>query len=347
MPQRRAARLLCCFALLLGARPLIAQTPPQADQIRRVSRQVSSDQIAKDFLTIAQFGDRLTGSEGERKTFDYFAGQMRGLGASVQRDGFAVTVPDPAATGTLSVANARATLFPLWPNLVRTSTCHVRGQLVYGGMGTLEELSGREIQGRIVLLEFNSGSNWRNAAKLGAGAIVFLPPRGMTRGEAEAKFSSVPLDIPRFYLPLKEAGAVLTAAFKGERAKLDCAQNWISAQTGNLTATFPGRDSRLKDQPIEMVADADAMSVVPGLDPGAEAIGGIAGLLECARLAASNPPARPLRLVLSGGHSEALLGARTLADREFSDPTPAASYGYFRFELGELGDWELWAGVVL
>jgi hypothetical protein len=160
VPQRGAARLPFCLALLIGVRLLFAQgPPPQADQIRQVSAKVSSARIESDFQNISRIGNRLSGSPGEARTFDYFAEQAKKLGASVQEDPFTVTVPDPAATGTLAVGDARSPVYPLWPNLVRTSTCHLNAPLLYGGFGSLEELSGHDISGRIVLLEFNCGSN--------------------------------------------------------------------------------------------------------------------------------------------------------------------------------------------
>lgn len=289
----------------------------------RLFHSVDFDHVAQTYADVAAIGSRTAGSGGEAATFEYVERKLKSLGAaSIRRVPFQVSVPDPSALGTLSVGNAKSTVYPLWPNLVRTSTCHVHGPLLYAGKGSLEEFKGFEVKGRIVLMEFDSGTNWRNAAKLGAAAVVFLQPSAMPRAEAEGKFASVPLDIPRFYVPLRSAGSILTAAMRTRAADLDCTQNWVERTSFNLIAQFPGSDPSMAGQPIELVAYADSMSVVPGLAPGSEAIGGIAGLLECTRILTAGPHARPLRVVLSGAHALALRGARELADEAFRDALP-------------------------
>jgi len=60
-------------------------------------------------------------------------------------------------------------------------------------------------QGSIVLLDFNCSVKWINAAMLGASAVVFIEPEDTIRGEAEAKFLTIPAAIPRFWIPKKDA----------------------------------------------------------------------------------------------------------------------------------------------
>jgi cell division protein FtsX len=208
----------------------------------------------------------------------------------------------------------------MWPNLVRTSTCDVSGPLIYGRTGSLEDLEGKQIQGSIVVLEFNSGPKWKFAAGLGAKAIIFLEPNFPNRAEAESKLSSVPLSIPRFYLPLTNAPAVLSAASRGQSATLKCRQDWIRAKSEILEATFSGSNAKLSTEPITLFASSDAMSTVPGLAPGAEEIGGIAAALESARLFNARPHARPLKIVIAGGHGLALHGAREYTRRLVDEP---------------------------
>ena len=292
--------------------------PPHAGTYRSLLQAVRVSDLEQDYRSIEAFGDRLTGSPGEQKTFDYAEKVLTKLRpANIHREPFEVAVPDPDSVGTLSADGQEARILPLWPNLVRTSTCHANGPLLYVGRGALEGFKGLPIKGSIVLMEFNSGSNWRNAAKLGAAAVVFLQPLSMPRAEAEAKFSSVPLDIPRFFLPASDSGPILTAAMSGHVAKLDCRQNWLREQSCNLIAEFAGTDPRLADQPMAISAYADSISVVPGLNPGAESCGGLAGALEVARIFAARPHPRPLRFVISGAHALALQGAREFTSTRF------------------------------
>lgn len=64
-------------------------------------------------------------------------------------------------------------------------------------------------QGSIILLDFNCTTNWINSAMLGASAIIFIEPEDTIRGEAEAKFLTIPAAIPRFWISRKDADYLL------------------------------------------------------------------------------------------------------------------------------------------
>ncbi len=280
----------------------------------------SRDRMRTDAQGFAALGSRLAGSPGEAAALDRAEGELKSLGARTRRETFQVTIPDPASQGTVAFAGGTTVVWPLWPNLVRTSTCDVRGPLLYGGDGSLEALSGKTVAGRIVVMEFGTSARWRNAAKLGAKAVVFLQPETMPRAEAEAKFSGVPLDVPRFYLPKKDAGRLLSAAFKGGDARLTCRQDWVVRPSANLIAELPGTSP---DEPIALFTPADAISAVPGLAPGGEGAAGLAATMEVARVAAARPHRRPLWIVVSGAHALGLRGAREWVERQFhGSPTP-------------------------
>ncbi len=315
--------LLATAVLLTGLAGATTDDQVQAE-LAKLLPKVSLDRIQGDFRAIGALGSRLAGSKGEARTFDLVEAELRRLGAKeIRRVPFDITVPDPEALGRLSVAGREITVHPLWPNLVRTSTCNVTGPLVYAGDGTLEAIKGLEMRGAIAVLELGVGSTWKIAAKLGAKAAIFLQPDGMPRGNGETKFSAIPLDFPRFYLSIRDAAPVLAAAQRGTPATLRCRQDWVKRQSALLVAELPGNDAALAKQPVELMAYSDAMSVVPSLAPGGEAISGIATMLETARTYAARPHRRPLRLVLAGGHGLALSGARERAKRALDGTMPA------------------------
>jgi ABC-type antimicrobial peptide transport system permease subunit/LysM repeat protein len=64
-------------------------------------------------------------------------------------------------------------------------------------------------QGSIVMLDFNCTTNWINSAMLGASAIIFIEPEDTIRGEAEAKFLTIPAATPRFWISKKDADYLL------------------------------------------------------------------------------------------------------------------------------------------
>ncbi|MBI5707100.1 MAG: FtsX-like permease family protein [Armatimonadetes bacterium] len=319
-PVRCALGIL---SLLLSA-ATVAQLKPQGLEglYRQRVAAVSSASVRQSLETIASFGGRLPGSTGERKALEWAESQFAAIGLkNIRREPFLVTVPDPDALGSLTVGVESVALLPLWPNAARTSTCDVSGPLIYGGKGSLEELSGHKIAGSIVVLEFNSGQNWRNAAKLGAVAIVFLEPEQTDRWQAEMKFSGVPLDVPRFWLPMRLAGPALSAAAHGERAELRCRQDWVTRQTFNVIAECPGTDPSAKGEPVLFSAYADAMCVVPGLALGGEGAGSLAALVELARITQAHRGRRTALFMATAAHSLGLQGVREFIDRRLEkDP---------------------------
>lgn len=306
----RFAVALTGLAFISGARAETTDDSFRADYVKLRS-QVNLERLRADYKELEKFGSRLPGSAGETKAFAYTRENLEKLGAkNVRYMPFDVTVPDPTATARVEVDGKTVPLAPLWPNLVKTSTCDLSGRLVYVGNGSLEAMKGLDISGSIVVMELGVGPNWRQAAKLGAKAVIFIQPDTMPRGSGESKYSGVPLDLPRFYLRLKDAAPVLSATQRQANCHLSCRQDWVKRQSGLLVAEFPGTDPQLKNDAVELMAYADSMSVVPSLAPGAEAMSGVASLLECARIYANRPHARTLRFVLAGGHSLALQGAR-------------------------------------
>ena len=304
--------------LLLGCAiattALASAASPEQDHAEKVYpgllKSVNAQRYRGFVTDITNLGSRMAGSEGESKTLEYAEAQLRRLGlTNIRREPFTITVPDPESRGTLKGANFETELLPLWPNLVRTSTCEVQGALIYGGDGSLPALNGKQIKGSIVLIEFDSGPNWRNAAKLGAKAVVFIEPKVATRLEGESKYSSVPLSFPRFWLSLKAAAPVLTAAMKGETVSLKCRQDWVVRQTSNLLADLPATTGS-KSEPLQITAYADAMSIAPGLAPGAEAAANLGALLETAEILKTRARNRPITFLITSAHHLALQGTR-------------------------------------
>jgi cell division protein FtsX len=186
------------------------------------------------------------------------------------------------------------------------------------------------------VLDFNSGLGWVVAADLGARAIVFVEPTSAggapptTRGEAERKFSSLPIELPRFYakrnsIPGLPASA--SAASAGNKGAVALGQGvlkarvvWERASAQNIRGTIKGTEAGDKaGNTIVIGGYYDSMSVVPDLAPGAEAAANCAALLELARYFKANPPKSNLMFVANGAHHVALAGMRNFAADHFID----------------------------
>ena len=150
--------------------------------------------------TLSAPDSRMTGYPGAAVAREWLVAELESLGiAEIYRHEFPVLVPIDEGFW-LECAGERLELFGVWPNLVRTPTLPaegIEGQLVYGGDGS--RLEGQPVAGRIVLLDYVSGTAWVDAFHLGAAAVVFLESAGAHRKEAEQKFLDVPADLPRLY----------------------------------------------------------------------------------------------------------------------------------------------------
>ena len=282
---------------------------------------VDTNRIRTDVETFASFGSRVTGYPGNRQAAGLIEKRFRELGLKVTTQEFPVAVPmDEGATlsyrdGIGGLGGAK--LYPLWPNLIRTSQLPpqgITGELIYAGDGELSRFNGKDVKGSILLLDFNCGLRWLNAPMLGAAAVIFIEPNETTRGEAERKYLRVPVDVPRFYVKQSEAERLKSSLQMGVTAQLRCNMPWREVIGRNIVGFLPGTDSTLKDEVITFTAYYDSISAVPSIAPGAEQACGIATLLEMARLFAGQRPRRSVMFVATDAHAHALTGARKFFD---------------------------------
>ena len=270
------------------------------------------DGVRATVAYLSSLGSRVSGYPGAAAAADYVEQRLREIGfAQVARESFEVTVPiDHGGELLLTESGERYGLYSLWPNLVRTSTLpEYAGEMIYGGDGEWEEYAGLELDGRVVLMEFNSWSRWLQAASLGARAIVFIAPEETTRNQATAKYSTAPLDIPRFWIA-RAAGLRLKERLLQQPTSvvLKGRMDWQRETAWNIWGRLPGTDPDLADETIIIESYYDGMSVVPALAPAAETTSGIAALLALAEHLVRHPPRRPVVLVATGAHFQAQQG---------------------------------------
>ena len=257
---------------------------------------------------------RMTGYPGAAVAREWLVAELESLGiAEIYRHEFPVLVPIDEGFW-VECAGERLELFGVWPNLVRTPTLPaegIEGPLVYGGDGSL--LEGRPVAGRIVLLDYLSGTAWVDAFHLGAAAVVFLESVGAHRKEAEQKFLDVPADLPRFYARKDVAERLRVLEKSRAQVRLRGRMAWREVTAQNLVAVIPGQDATLREEVVFLAAHYDAVSPVPALAPGAEQAASAAALLELARGFAARPPKRTVALLWTAGHFQNMAGMRHFA----------------------------------
>ena len=320
--------------------PSIAETGGDKD--------LSIERIRDLVARLASLKSRVTGYGDRRAAEIILAELARAGIDDVQVQEFEVTVPIVRSASLEMEGRKTVPLHPLWPNLARTSqtpAAGLSGPLVYVGKGTDAELAGKKIQGAILVIDWDCDNEWLSGPEFGAKAVLFRANQRGSGYTARNKFLTVPANVPRFYvaaadLPLLDrllAGGVEgggadvatrppRGAWSGLRPKprhparrppigtVRCEMSWQAVPTQNILARVCGdRRSDPADAdraPILFHAYYDSISVVPGLSPGAEQACGAAAVVELARFFARAPrkPRRPVYILLTGGHGQALSG---------------------------------------
>ena len=285
----RCAAAIACLLLLYGL-PATAATDRIETTIRRLSG----------------VGSRVAGYPGCDSAAAFIEAEFRAMGLDrVRREQFPITVPLDKG-GRLRVGDEEIPLYGMWPNLVRTPTVPPEGvhaPMIYGGNGDWTDFDGKEMEGRIVLMEFNSEDRWLHAGALGARAVVFIAPETSTWLQANDKYVGAPLDLPRYWIDRERGTALRQELLQGDvPVTIFGRMDWERRPAWNILGEIAGSDPKLKDELVVVHAYYDGISVVPALAPSAEAAAGIAALLELGRFLRENPPARSVILLATSAH---------------------------------------------
>ncbi|MHB1460579.1 MAG: FtsX-like permease family protein [Armatimonadota bacterium] len=350
------------WMLLVSAVSTIAyaQAPVTSPDYMRLANSVDTTRIRTTVNSLSAIDSRVCGYPGADKAAGWVADQFRTLGLTdITTESFPVSVPVDQGS-VLQVNGKSIHLNALWPNLVRTSQLPpegVTGSVIYVGDGKLPNFSGKRVQGSIVLVNYNSGTEWLNAPRLGAKAVVFVEPDDTMRGESEAKFIGIPVNVPRFFIRKSDAVPLmaLCASTQDLVGTLSCSMQWQKKEGKNVIAWIKGSDPKMSKQVIVLSAYFDSMSVVPAIAPGAESACGIASMLELARTYVKEKPKRSIMFVATGGHFTSLEGIRQWMDRHMNRlERPNVGQKLFMSMLKAVGikpkqkdlmDIYLWAGL--
>ncbi|MGQ9733429.1 MAG: hypothetical protein ACUVX8_19405, partial [Candidatus Zipacnadales bacterium] len=262
-----------------------------------VISQIDQNEISVVISDLAAMGSRITGYPGYERAAEYVEQRFKDLGLEdVKVETFPLLVPivkrdvqGRAASVTIVEGGTLGQSFaiePFWPNLVRlpkTPRNGLVGRLIYARKGSLREFNGLDVTGSIVLLDHNCGSDWYNAPLLGAKAVLFIEPEATIRGEAEQKFMSMPVDLPRYWVPKEVADHLLGLLESQDRVvvRLDCDMVWKKVEDcKNIMGRITGSDPSLAKETVIIEAYYDSISAVPTIAPGAENACSIAAMMQ-------------------------------------------------------------------
>ena len=288
-----------------------------ANRYKGIAGAIDVSNVKRDVDVLSSYPSRMVGYPGCDQAAKYVEDQFKAIGLKdIKSEDFKVTVPIDKGS-RIEVAGKTFAIYALWPNLVRTSQLPAGGldvHVIDGGRGTLPDFDGKVVKGSAALVDFNSGTEWLNAPRLGAKVLLFVEPDATVRGEGEAKFSAIPVSMPRFWISKKDAAELktLVAQGKAQKAKVYCEMPWEKVGARNIVGVIPGTDPKLKNEWIVLHASYDGISITPALAPGAESTCGIAGLLELARIYKQPQfaPKRSVMFLATSAHFQGLAGMR-------------------------------------
>ncbi len=275
---------------------------------------VSADRIRDYVALFSSIQSRFTGYPGSLQAARIIMDKFNESDLNVSLFNYTVLVPYDSGS-YMKVGGRVIKAYALYPNVVATGLKKASGKLVYAGHGTPEELRGLDVNGNIVLLEFNSGSAWVDMVKLGASGIVFLEDGDTNRFEALRKISSVPLNTPRIYVAGQEASQLREIAKNNPVAELVNGMEWREVEAVNVIGEMKGVEDPSKV--IIITANYDSGSIVPGVAPGADEAIGISVMLEFIRSLKHQglSPRYTVLFIAMSGHWQALAGARSFVEQ--------------------------------
>jgi hypothetical protein len=141
---------------------------------KKVHDALSTESLMAHTRAIARW-ERESGSEGERKAFDYIEKQVRSLRLAVDREEVEAFLSLPESASAEVVTPRPASFRALTPSFsAPTSGRGLDGTLLYLGEGTEADFAGRDVSGKILLLDgLASPVAARRAETAGVAGLVF------------------------------------------------------------------------------------------------------------------------------------------------------------------------------
>lgn len=320
-------RLASMMLLLLFLVALVPQLLPSGESHSKSTPSIISaneenlfpidvDRMSRFIMEVSSYGSRMTGYPGYYKTLEYLCNYLNELGIAVGKHKYKVLVPYDEETyvEALEPFQARVNAYALYPNGINPSPTPregIVGRLIYVGGGDLREFDGRNVEGGIVAMEFNSRDNWLKAANLGAEAVLFIEPEQTTYQECYAKFLDTPMGFTRVYVKKTDWERLKGAT----KVRLVSRIVWKEVEAVNVIGFVNGTDRA--NEVVILSTHFDSWSVVPAFSASKTELVPLALLLEYARYLKSNPPRYSVWLAIYSGHWQALAGAREFVEEYF------------------------------
>ncbi len=297
------------LAPILRGIPLVVVAVATAAAITAQTLPPASEAAAfRHILVLSQqIGPRAAGTAAYGRATDYIAEQLKVQGYTVGRESFPFQFFDETRPPILTiVAPTRTDVHPVTLQYsAPTPQEGLEGEVVAAGLARDEDLRGKQLVGRIALIQRGEIFFWvkvANVAAAGASAAIVYNDRP---GPVLLATLLEESKIPAVFISYDEGQGLLEELRSGPvRAKLI-----VSSVLGRRTAQNIVGIKLGTQAPKEIVvvgAHADSVKISPGANDNAS---GIAAVLEAARLLARIPTGRTLHFVAFGAEEDGLIGS--------------------------------------
>jgi len=273
------------------------------------------EQIKEYVHYFSSLGTRVDGYKGNLEAGDFIERTFSKYLDNVIIQNYSAAIPYDEGSYIILNNSLKINAYALWPNGAQTSKTPeegITGHLIYVGDGDLSDFDGLNVTDSIILMDFNSGMNWINAAKLGVKAVIFIAPDETNAYESLTKSSPVPIYFPRLFVNQSSGILLKDAASKGVPVTVHSRIQWREIYGRNIIGVLNG--TSYPNDIIIVSAHYDSWSVTPALSPAAEDSISISILLELARILSKNRPARTFWFVAMSGFWEGLIGPASFVE---------------------------------
>ncbi|MEM2944880.1 MAG: FtsX-like permease family protein [Thermoproteota archaeon] len=224
------------------------------------------------------------------------------------------------------------TMYPMGLNPGMTPPEGIEGRLVYVGKASLSELEGKNLNDKIVLVDYENSGNWIRTVMFGAKAVLFIEPEIYNNVQSSlngrlpdaprlafrggVNYLGVPLNIPRLVVSRRDAENLIALQTIGEvKVRIMLNASWEEKPAWNILGVIPGR----REEIVILSAYYDSQSYIVGVAPGADEAIGIAMIMELASWFKDNPPERTIWFLAIGSHYGGLKGSREFVEQHFEE----------------------------
>ncbi|CAM3630051.1 M28 family peptidase [Mesobacillus zeae] len=210
---------------------------------------------------------------------------------------------------------------------------NITGDLMHAGLGTKEELAGKDLTGKIALIQRGSisfGEKVINAAEKGAaGVIIYNNAEGSlngTLGGVDERY------VPVVSLSKAEGESLAAAVGKGSvtaSLKVEGAESGERISHNVIATKAPTNKNKAADGVVVMGAHHDSVPGAPGANDDAS---GTASTLELARAFKDIPTDTELRFITFGAEELGLLGSEHYVNT-LSQEEAREIIGYFNMDM--------------